>query len=257
MKLNKEDKKKLFWQKALKDEMQREYIFDQIENPKQSTIVFEKFFNKQISTSNNILDVGGGNGTATQYLAKKHTNVNFTCADVNDDLIKSGKEIMKNLNISNLQFKNIDAFDIEMGVSDDKYDGVISLQTFSFLSEFKQPLEEIFNKIQPKWIGISSLFYDGNISSFTDIYEHNNDYCYSYNTYSLNQIDKCCKENGYYLSSWKNFNIDFDLEKPSDPDFMKTYTEKLSKKSDSGKEIRLQISGPVLMDWKNILIEQS
>ncbi len=26
MKLNKEDKKKLFWQKALKDEMQREWI---------------------------------------------------------------------------------------------------------------------------------------------------------------------------------------------------------------------------------------
>tara|TARA_B100000768_G_scaffold181492_1_gene204716 strand:+ start:547 stop:756 length:210 start_codon:yes stop_codon:yes gene_type:complete len=54
-----------------------------------------------------------------------------------------------------------------------------------------------------------------------------------------------------------NFDIDVDIENPTNPDLMSTYTEKLLSKSNEGKEKRLQISGPVLMDWKNILIEHS
>ena len=88
-------------------------------------------------------------------------------------MIKSGEEISSILKLPNLKFKYIDVFDIDD--MKDHYDGVISLQTLSFLSEFQKPLDEIFNKIKPAWIGISSLFYEGNISSFVDIIEHNED----------------------------------------------------------------------------------
>ena len=79
-----------------------------------------------------------------------------------------------------------------------------------------------------------------------------------YNTYSLNQIDKLCQDNGYLLSSWKDFDIDIDISKPKSQDRMSTYTEKILQDEIEGKSFkRLQISGPLLMNWKNILIKKS
>ena len=138
------------------------------------------------------------------------------------------------------------------------YDGVISLQTLSWLSEFQKPLKEIFNKITPKWIGISSLFFDGDISTKLEVQEHSVDRYAYYNTYSLNQISKFCRNNGYFLSTWKDFDIDIDISKPENLDRMSTYTRKIFQDKVDEKSIeRLQISGPVLMNWKNILIQKS
>ena len=71
------------------------------------------------------------------YEAKKYPNVEFTCADYNKDMIESGKEIAESNNISNIKYKYIDVFDIDKNNVNGQYDGVISLQTLSFLSEFK------------------------------------------------------------------------------------------------------------------------
>ena len=80
------------------------------------------------------------------------------------------------------------------------------------------------------------------------------------NTYSLKQIDEFCVENGYFLSSWKDFDIDIDIdiEKGANLDIMGTYTEQILSKSNKKAPIkRLQISGPVLMNWKNILLKRN
>jgi len=64
----------------------------------------------------------------------------------------------------------------------------------------------------------------------------------SYNTYSLPRIENFFFERGYKIFKYCPFEIDIDLPKPDDL-YMQTYTKKLI----DGK--RLQLSGPILMNW--------
>jgi hypothetical protein len=73
-----------------------------------------------------------------------------------------------------------------------------------------------------------------------------------YNVYSIPKLDRLSKEFGYVVSKVKKFSIDVDLPKPLDVDFMSTYTEKLVS---AEKDSRIQISGPVLMNWYFVMIE--
>ena len=250
------DKFDKHWKTALQNEKNLHYFMDQLKNPKRSTFFFNEYFNDLFASSTKIIDLGGGNGTTTQFFAKKHPHIEFTCADFSSELLESGETIAKELNLKNLKFKKVDWFDLEDMTG--YYDGVISLQTLSWLSEFQKPLKEIFSKITPNWLGISSLFYNGDISTKLEVQEHSVDrYSYS-NTYSLNQVGKFCQDNGYFLSTWKDFDIDIDISKPENLDRMSTYTRKTFQgKGDQGPIKRLQISGPVLMNWKNILIQKA
>ena len=59
--------------------------------------------------------------------------------------------------VNNLNFKVGDMYQLEK----EDFDGVISLQTLSWLPDYEKPLEEISQKINPRWIAITSLFYPG------------------------------------------------------------------------------------------------
>lgn len=63
-----------------------------------------------------------------------------------------------------------------------------------------------------------------------------------YNTYSLPRIKEFLAQKGYRTFKYIPFEIDVDLPKPEHT-HMQTYTETLQ----NGK--RLQISGPLLMNW--------
>ena len=246
------------WKTILQNEKSLHYFMDQLENPKKSTFFFNEYFHDLFLSSKKIIDLGGANGTATQFLAKQYPHVEFTCADFSDELLKSGEDIVKDMDISNLKFKKVDWYNLDDMRGE--FDGVISLQTLSWLSEFKKPLEEIFNKIQPEWIGMSSMFYDGDISTKVEVTEHSVEGHSFYNTYSLPQISKLCQDCNYNLVSSKDFDIDIDINMPKNKDRMYTYTIKVEQNEVERKEDfvkRIQISGPVLMNWKNILIKKS
>ena len=129
-------------------------------------------------------------------------------------------------------------------------DGVISLQALSWLPEFENPLKEIFSKIKPQWISLSSLFYEGEVTIKSTVYQTKNTHNPKsfYNTYSIPLLDKYCREYGYKIGNYKPFEIDFDIEKPKDKNLMGTYTVKTIENR------RLQISGPLLMNWYFIKI---
>jgi ubiquinone/menaquinone biosynthesis C-methylase UbiE len=245
------------WKTALQNEKNMHYFMDQLENPKKSTFFFNEYFHELLSSSKKIIDLGGGNGTATQFLAKNYPHVEFTCADFSDELLESGEEVVKEIGINNLKFKKVDWYNLDEMKG--QFDGVISLQTLSWLSDFKKPLEQIFTKIQPNWVGISSMFYDGDISTKVEVMEHIVDRYSYYNTYSLPQISKFCKYFEYNLAASKDFDIDIDISVPENKDRMSTFTVKLEQNEVDKREHvtkRLQISGPVLMNWKNILIKR-
>lgn len=238
------------WEKM--DSRQINYHMLQWDIPKQSTLAFERFINKNLSKSKNVIDMGAGAGAATSFFAKLHESVLFTSFDYSEDLTRIGQIIASEKGIKNLTFKKGDWFNLELEGS---FDGCISLQTLSWLPEYQAPLEAIFFKIKPQWIAISSLFYEGDITCKVEVEEHKRNRKTFYNTYSLPAIRRFCNINGYTLKKAKPFMIKTDIVKPNDIDYMGTYTERVVNENKNQFK-RLQISGPLLMNWYMLLIEK-
>ena len=53
-----------------------------------------------------------------------------------------------------------------------KYDGCISLQNLSWPPDYEMPLKAIFKNINPNWLAITSLFYEGDITCRIEVEEH-------------------------------------------------------------------------------------
>lgn len=236
------------------NESQLLYHKKQWDSPKESTKAFEIFIRNHLKTTNNVLDLGAGAGAgaATAFIAEKHQNIQFTAADYVNDYLKIGKALSQEKGISNLNFHEMDWFNIE---PTDGYDAVISLQTLSWLPEPREPMIQIFENIKPKWIGLTSLFYEGDISCSIEVNEHSNNKKYFYNVYSLPNIERICSSYRYTIKKIEKFDIPFDIDRPNNKDAMGTYTKRVI--NDDTSTERLQISGPILMPWYMILIERN
>lgn len=227
------------------------YHKSQWELPKRSTIAFEKFCHSHLANSSNIIDIGAGIGAATSTIATEHKNVHFTAFDYSKELTDIGAKISHDNGISNLSFQQGDLFNLP---DTNIYDGCISLQTLSWLPDYQKPLEIIFRKISPNWLGLTSLFYEGDISCRIEVEEYKKNKRGFYNIYSIPAISRLCTREGYRLILAKPFEIDIDIEKPSNLDRMGTYTRRLH--DDKSPYNRIQISGPLLMSWYMLLIEK-
>ncbi len=219
-----------------------DYHIKQWESTYRSTHYFYEFIKDNLESSKKIIDLGCGAGGCTYHIASKHSKCKYIGIDNSKKYIDIGSTILKSKKLNNLHFVVDDWFNLSR-YSD--VDGVISLQTLSWLSEFENPLKEIFNKIKPQWIGLSSLFYEGEITIKSTVYQKNNELNPKsyYNTYSIPLLDHYCRKYGYEIQSYKPFEIDIDIKKPKDKNFMGTYTVKTI------EDKKLQISGPFLMNW--------
>lgn len=224
----------------------------QWDTPKQSTLAFEEFIKQHVSQSKNVIDMGAGAGASTSFLANKHTSVHFTAFDYSEELNQMGNRIASEKGIKNLSFEQGDWYNLDLNK---KFDGCVSLQTLSWLPDYEAPLLAIFEKINPEWIAISSLFYEGDITCRIEVEEYKRNRKTFCNTYSLPAIRRLCEINGYILKKITPFEIEIDITKPTEIDYMGTYTEKVLCE-DKNQIKRLQISGPLLMNWYILLIEK-
>jgi ubiquinone/menaquinone biosynthesis C-methylase UbiE len=227
------------------------YHMKQWNEPKESTKAFSEFFRNELSISRSLIDIGAGAGAATYYLANKNLQTNFTGLDVSEELIESAKQNSRVFNLTNLEFEVGDWFNLDKkweGV-----DGVISLQTLSWLSEIKNPMIQIFDVVKPGWIGLMSLFYEGDISCRIEVFEHSRSRMTFYNVYSLKELNRLAIQYGYNITKYDRFNIEIDIPKPSNIDLMSTFTLKVEHSLD---DERLQISGPLLMNWYFVLLKK-
>ena len=237
------------WKKI--DEKGLNYHTIQWESPKESTLAFMDFIRPILLTAKNIIDMGAGGGAATAFLAEKFPNVGFTAFDYSRELVSLGEKINSIKKISNLDFENGDWYNLNLKKN---YDGCISLQTLSWLPSFETPIVEVLKKIKPDFFAFTSLFYEGDITCRIEIEEHaRGNRKTFYNIYSLPAINRLCKEHGYEIKKYTPFNINIDIEKPTNKDLMGTYTELLIDKQ-TGMKKRIQISGPLLMNWYMVLI---
>src|SRR3989338_8826 len=200
-----------------------------------------------------ILDLGAGQGANIFYMAKRFPNSEFVGVDINLSLVKWGNESFAARGVKNCHLLPGDLYALEESHRE-KYNGIVSYQTLSWLPEYQTPLEKMM-QLNPEWIALTSLFYEGSVTCTIQVQDNTRPVgekpyrqCY-YNVYSLPLVEKLFADHGYTLQ-FIPFEIDVDLPKPPGKG-LGTYTEKLA----NGK--RIQISGPLLMSWYFILAKRS
>lgn len=222
------------------------YHLTQYDNQKDSTLQFSKFISDYVKDDEKVFDVGTGAGAALLYLASVYKKTSFLGIDSEDKLIDEANRICSTTaNLDRLRFQKGDAFDLGE-FSTYLPDGVISMQTLSWLPDYKIPMKEVFEVLKPKWVAVTSLFYEGQISADTVITEHRERRKFFYNTISIPEFGDYANSHGYEIDKIEKYNINIDLQIPADRDYMSTYTKNFL--NDSGIE-RIQISGPLLMNW--------
>ena len=224
------------------------YHKKQFENIFRSTIKFVDWLEQLGHLSHDkeqcVCDIGCGAGSNCGYLGDRFTKSQFIGIDLSQQLIEYGNEMLRER--KNCKLYQGDWFQMDMDWKD-KFNGVISFQTLSWLSDYHQALLQLA-KLNPKWIAISSLFYEGDIDyniKLKNYYHPSRNEEYKemyYNIYSLIQIRRYFENLGYKKFDYIPFEIDIDLPKPDDLD-IGTYTVKTI----DGR--RIQISAGLMMTW--------
>ena len=227
------------------------YHKQQIEHIYRSTEVFidwlEKYKFIEREKELNVLDMACGCGANTMYMANRFKDSQFIGMDINEDFINYGNmQIKDRCQYNNCKLLKGDWFNLDPKWIN-KFDGIISFQTLSSLPEYETSLRSL-SMINPNWIAISSLFYEGDIDytiKLKDYYRFSEDKEYEemyYNIYSLKRVQKCFERLGYNQFDFIPFDIDIDIPKTDSMD-IGTYTIK----TEDGK--RIQISGGLMMPW--------
>jgi SAM-dependent methyltransferase len=209
-----------------------------------STAVFAAFIEPWMEDSCRVFDVGCGAGGATEYLAREFPQTQLFGLDVSGVLLEKAKASCPTVK----NFYKEDLTDISIKYH--RIDGVVSLQTFSWMPEIETPLAQICTKINPRWLAFSSLFYEGDISCQIIVDEPKRPRRSYYNIYSIPRTIAFLKERGYMVARVKPFYIDVDLPVPDNLNIMKTYTGM----TEDG--MRLQFSGPLMLPWYFLCFEK-
>jgi SAM-dependent methyltransferase len=228
------------------DDESMKYHLNQYSNPKESTLKFVDFIEEYVNESDLVVDLGAGAGAATHYLSTVYVKTNFKGIDSDSSLIDVARGIQddyahgSNISFEVGDFNHLAPFQVYAPA------GVVSLQTLSWLPKFDKPMAQVYEVLKPEWIAVSSLFYEGRISAEIVITEHERKRSSYYNVISLNEFSEHAKYFGYKIDKIEKFNLNIDIPKPINSDYMGTYTRLVA--NESGHE-RLQISGPLLMSW--------
>lgn len=235
------------WTKNYNDD----YFNRQFKTPYRSTVRFcdwlEELGVLSSDSIHNIMDIGTGKGANLYYMQQRFPKCKYLGLDVNKDFVKEGMAFLEKEKVLNCTLEYGDLYNLDLEKHANKFEGIISYQTLSWLPEYESAINSIL-KLNPNWISLSSLFYDGLVDCKIEIQEFNNSqekesYKTSfYNIYSLPRIKNFLAERGYKIFKYIPFDIDIDLPKPEHSQ-MQTYTQKLM----DGR--RLQMSGPLLMSW--------
>ena len=224
-----------------------EYHNKQWETPKASTLNFINILKEFIEPDLSILDLGCGGGAATYEIANRFSSSYFCGIDSDSQLIDEARVRQTRAGARNLAFEVGDIYNLNKRY----FDGVISLQTLSWLPGYEVPITQIAERVNPNWIAMTSLFYPGEITATTLITEHIRNRTVNYNTYSLPQFSSFCATLGYETVFAERFELPFDIKKPEDIDTMGTYTIQALETSR-----RIQLSGPILMNWMTVILKR-
>lgn len=194
-----------------------------------------------------VLDMACGAGSNTMYMANRHDNIKFVGLDIDKECIDYGNIVKGQYSkYNNYELYVGDWFNLETKWRK-KFDGIISFQTLFMFPDYQKALRQLID-LEPDWIAVSSLFYEGDIeytNQFRDYYRSsgNQEYTdYYYNIHSMIRYRKFMGEMGYSNFIYMPFEIDIDIPKTDNMD-IGTYTIRTVE----GK--RIQVSAGLMMPW--------
>lgn len=205
----------------------------------QSTTDFINFIEKNENLKNkNIVDIGCGSGANLIILAKKYKSSFFLGIDKNKILIEIAKKYVKKYNLKNVKlickdFKNINKKQLKL-----KADLVLSFHFISFNSLWFDKSLSLMEKLQPKSMAHSSLFFNGFAEAKIQVNDFKKKDFNHYDVFSVEKIKKYFEKKKYKKFKFKQFfpkKKIINLKK----DRMGSYTINVKKKN-------LILSGPLL-----------
>ena len=225
------------------DSITLKYHVGQWNEPYRSTVHFCDFIADELCQCRKVVDFACGAGAPTGYLAGKFPKVKFLGLDISRELIgiAASRETAENLVFS---VDNLDDPRTRYSV-----DMVLLQQTLHTLPSPGLPMHMIATRLRPKWVGLSTLIYEGNIDCKIEVMEQSVPRKQYYNIFGLPGLVMGMATEGYNLKRFKPFQIDCDLPMPSNPDVMGTYTINTEKG-------RLQCSGPLILPWGFAMFER-
>lgn len=237
------------------DEQNMKFHMGQYENPYRSTVKFVEFLQKKDIGGHNgrILDVGCGAGAVLGYILDSDKRISWGGGvDINKDLVEIGNKILGERNIYNCELVEGDFFRMDRSVFGE-IEGVISLQTFNILPDYREIVRCIC-ELEPRWIAFSLLGFEGLIDyniKLSDYTKPKHDGCSEvfYNIYSLPKMKEFFAGMGYSKFDYTEFVMDVDL-----PQTNKMGRGTYTVKTEQGK--RLQISGGMMMPWYFVFAER-
>src|SRR5208283_3660036 len=88
-----------------------------------------------------ILEAGCGVGAQTKIIAAKNSDSNFISVDISEDSIKEAEQIIKSLNIRNVEFKQADLYNLPF--KDEMFDSIIVCFVLEHLQNPLKALNEL------------------------------------------------------------------------------------------------------------------
>jgi ubiquinone/menaquinone biosynthesis C-methylase UbiE len=230
-----------------------EYHDRQFARPYQSTVSFCDWLvelgvlgRQQLS----VCDLGCGKGANLHYLSARFPACAFTGLDIDEQLIRDGNDYFQRKGVDKCRLVAGDLHEASTYFAKGEFDALISLQTLSWLPSYERALDAMV-ALSPNWIALTSLFFEGPIEARTVISDFDVGQSeqakrsFFYNTYSLPMVANYLRDRGYSDFRHKRFDIPIDLPR-GEHGRMQTYTELTA----DGR--RLQVSGPLLMNWSFI-----
>ncbi len=218
----------------------------QFYKPYDSTISFYNLLiqlNLINKKTRNVIDIGTGIGANLKYFSSRSKHINFLGTDYNQNALSQA--IKKNKN-PKINFKKLNILKSVKSFKD-KFDGLTCIHT---LCCFKNQDEVIKNfcKINPKWIAINSLFYEGPLDVLIHIRDHSNlkikdnNPNSDFNIFSLPKTIEIFKKNGYKIIKKHPYFPKKKLTKPK-KGARGSYTMK------TDLSLNTTFSGPVHLPW--------
>ena len=190
------------------------------------------------------------------YYVKNYPKVKFTGLDYRKNNIARAKVLYKKFKLVNSDFVQFNALKKNNNKNLLKPDGIISEKTFCTFKDIKKPIINLIN-LQPKWIAINSLFYEGNMDVLVHIRETKSFYAVNYkdnnpdgdfNIFSINNLNNILKKTKYKITQIKPFFPPKEIK--ADKKYRGSYTMRTAINKNTC------FSGPVLLPWYFILIEK-
>ncbi len=222
--------------------------FPQLLQPYHSSIAFDRFVADRggFRDGTEVFDIGTGIGANLHYFSQMRAGVDFLGADYNPDKIEQAAEVAAERGMDKLKFEVQDWFDLPAEYRG-RFDGIINIHTLCCFKTVVPAIEALCD-LEPRWIALNALFYDGPLDVLIHIRDHTNPAIGDdnpdgdFNVFSLPLVEEVFRKKGYEIQH-EAFYPPEPLPRP-EGGARGTYTVATEWHE------RTQFSGPVHLPWR-------